>query len=146
MKHDWNTWLKNRILREARYKGPSNFEFEFEEEELQVGPHLIDVKFIVNADWNEEERQTLEYPGSPAYWDWQIKNILAIHKDIGGDFKWSSPKDLNIPEKEIEDALMDRLSPSNRTDSEMQERLSDEAEKQSPEPDYDYMAKRRKHR
>jgi len=50
MKHDWNTWLKNRVLREARHKGTSNFKFKFEEEELQVGPHLVDVKFTVNAD------------------------------------------------------------------------------------------------
>ena len=139
MKHDWNTWLKNRVLREARHKGISNFNFKFEEEELQVGTHLVDVKFTVNADHYEEEPMVRygdnPYPGSPAYWDWQLEKILEVR-----------PEGLNIAENEIKDALMARLSPSDGTDSEMQERLSDEAEKQSPEPDYDYMAKRRKHR
>ena len=102
MKHDWNTWLKNRVLREARHKGTSNFKFEFEEEELQVGPHIIDVKFTVNADHYEEE---------------QLEKILEVH-----------PEGLNIPEKEIIDSLKKRLD-----NSEMQERLSDEASERSPE-------------
>jgi hypothetical protein len=124
MKHDWNTWLKNRVLREARHKGTSNFKFKFEEEELQVGPHLVDVKFTVNADHYEEEPMVRygdnPYPGSPAYWDWQLEKILEVH-----------PEGLNIPEKEIIDSLKKRLD-----NSEMQERLSDEADEQSPEPDY----------
>ena len=125
MKHDWNTWLKNRVLREAR--APRNFKFEFEEEELQVGPHIIDVKFIIEADFSEEEPMVQHYPdgggypGSPAYWEWHIEKILEVH-----------PEGLNIPENEIIDSLMKRLD-----DAEMQERLSDEAEKRSPpEPDY----------
>ena len=121
MKHDWNTWLKNRVLREARHKGTSNFKFEFEEEELQVGPNIIDVKFTVNADHYEEEPMVKygdnPYPGSPAYWDWQLEKILEVH-----------PEGLNIPEKEIIDSLKKRLD-----NSEMQERLSDEASERSPE-------------
>ena len=130
MKHDWNTWLKNRILREAH----NNWEFEFEEEELQVGPHLIDVKFVVNADWNKEEPMVKygdnPYPGSPAYWEWDIKKVLEV-----------SPEGLNIPENEIIDSLMKRLN-----DAEMQERLSDEAREQSPEPDWDLIGKEKKYR
>jgi hypothetical protein len=129
MKHDWNTWLKNRVLREAR--APRNFKFEFEEEELQVGPHIIDVKFIIEADFSEEEPMVKygdnPYPGSPAHWEWHIKKILEVH-----------PEGLNIPENEIIDSLMKRLD-----DADMQERLSDEAEKRSPEPDWDRRGDRR---
>ena len=128
MKHDWNTWLKNRILREARHE-----EFEFEEDELQVGPHLINVKFIVNADWNKEEPQTMEYPGSPGHWEWDIEKILEVR-----------PEGLNIPENEIIDSLRKRLR--SKYDAEMQERLSDEARERSPEPDWDLIGKEKKYR
>ena len=129
MKHDWNTWLKNRVLREA---GTSNFKFEFEEEELQVGPHVIDVKFIIEADWNKEEPMVKygdsPYPGSPAHWEWDIQKVLKVH-----------PEGLNIPENEIIDSLTKRLD-----DADMQERLSDEAEKRSPpEPDWERRGDRR---
>ena len=122
MKHDWNTWLKNRVLREARHKGRSNFKFEFEEEELQVGPHIIDVKFIIEADFSEEEPMVKygdsPYPGSPAHWEWDVQKVLKVH-----------PEGLNIPENEIIDSLRKRLD--SKYDANMQERLSDEAEKRS---------------
>ena len=124
MKHDWNAWLKNRVLREAR--APRNFKFEFEEEELQVvlrgnrsayyRPDIIDVKFIIEADWNEEEPMVKygdsPYPGSPAHWEWDIQKVLKVH-----------PEGLNIPENEIIDSLRKRMNQNHN----MQERLSDEA-------------------
>ena len=126
MKHDWNTWLKNRVLKEA---GTSNFKFKFEEEKLQVGPlpfrntsFYVDVMFVVNADWNKEEPMVKygdsPYPGSPAHWEWDIQKILEVH-----------PEGLNIPENEIIDSLRKRLD--SKYDANMQERLSDEAEKRS---------------
>jgi hypothetical protein len=138
MKHDWNTWLKNRVLREAR--AHRNFKFEFEEEELQVGPHIVDVKFIIEADFSEEEPMVKygdsPYPGSPAHWEWHIKKILEVHpsatpafhdKRIATVIGKRRTSGLNIPENEIIDSLMKRLDDAN-----MQERLSDEAEKRSP--------------
>ena len=61
------------------------------------------------------------YPGSPAHWEWDIEKILKIH-----------PEGLNIPENDIIDSLRKRLD-----DADMQEWLSDKAEKRSPEPDWD---------
>jgi len=156
MKHDWNAWLKNRVLREAGTGHPNSFKFEFEEEELwvhadgthQVGydavyhlskagnPIRVDVKFIVNADWNKEEPMVKygdnPYPGSPGHWEWDIEKILKTTF-------YPRSEGLNIPENDIIDSLRKHLKHEN-----MQERLSDEAEKRSPtEPDWDRRGDRR---
>jgi len=52
-----------------------------------LGFGKFDIEYVVGADWNKEERQTHEYPGSPAYWEWNIIDIKQIDAYNIGDFE-----------------------------------------------------------
>ena len=45
---------------------------------LDLGFGKFDIEYVVGADWNKEERQTLEYPGSPAHWEWGVIDIEEV--------------------------------------------------------------------
>jgi len=86
------------VIKESRYRSPAHkgsgsgwsyhIPLTYDGLDLSnLGFGKFDIEYVVGADWNKEERRTLEYPGSPAYWEWGIVDIEQIDAHNIENFK-----------------------------------------------------------
>lgn len=128
------------VINEHRW--PSEFEYEDEElfDKELLGDYLFDVKYSIGAAFSKGEPMVRYlpggggYPGSPAYWEWEITNILdakAFDENTGQEV----PNFQLTPEwkKRLIAALDKKLD-----DREVQEWMSNDASGYDDEPEPDY--------